>query len=321
MTVAVVGAGAFGTSLAIAIARAGRQVTLWGRDEQHVETMSRTRMNKARLDGVSFPKSLSVTHNLGDIGNFEIILLALPAQKIAQFLEPNKALFAHKSIVACCKGIDLKTQLGPTATISNICPTSQPAILTGPSFAIDIANGLPTAVTLACADEKVGREIQSALSTRNLRLYRTTDTTGAEIGGALKNVIAIACGAAMGMGLGESARAALMTRGFAEIVRFATAFGATPITLGGLSGLGDLSLTCSSEKSRNYAFGQSIGKGSEFDSSITVEGAKTAIAVSNIAKTQNIDMPITSSVAKVIIGELSLNDAMGVLLDRPLKEE
>ena len=193
--------------------------------------------------------------------------------------------------------------------------------MTGPSFAHDIAKGLPTALTLACADDKIGTALQTQLSTENLRLYRTTDTTGAELGGALKNVVAIACGAAMGAGLGESARAAVMTRGYAEMQRLAQDMGAKAQTLSGLSGFGDLTLTCTSEQSRNYSYGLALGQGKPFDPDITVEGAKTAIAVSNLAKNRNVEMPITEVIAAVLTEKTTIPKAMEALLSRPLKKE
>ena len=195
------------------------------------------------------------------------------------------------------------------------------AILTGPSFAADIARGLPTALTLAAADEGSAQRLQEQLTTPALRLYRTTDTIGAELGGALKNVVAIACGAAMGAGLGESARAALMTRGFAEMQRMAAYRGADPETLSGLSGFGDLALTCTSEGSRNYRLGLSLGAGEPFDSSTTVEGASTARAMAQVAEEAGIEMPITAAVAAVLDNRLDVPSAMRSLLTRPLKEE
>ena len=205
----------------------------------------------------------------------------------------------------------------PTAA----CPGATVAVLTGPSFAADIARGLPTALTLACADAAAGQRLQHALATPALRLYRTTDVTGAELGGALKNVIAIAAGAAIGAGLGDSARAAIVTRGFAEMARFAAARGADPDTLAGLSGLGDLILTATSAQSRNFRFGVALGQGAPFDPAITVEGAATARAVAGIAARGGIEMPISALVAGLAEGAIGVKQAMDQLLARPLKEE
>jgi glycerol-3-phosphate dehydrogenase (NAD(P)+) len=255
MSVSVIGAGAFGTALAVTLARQG-PVTLWARSEEHVADMMATRENRRRLPGVTFPDMLDVSAGLETAFGARTILLALPMQALAGFVAQHD--LAGKVAVACCKGIDLATGQGPAWVLRR---AHHVAVLTGPSFAADIARGLPTALTLACAQDDVGRTLQTQLSTPTLRLYRSTDVIGAELGGALKNVIAIGCGAVMGAGLGHSARAALMTRGFAEMQRVAVAFGAEPETMMGLSGLGDLTLTCTSDQSRNYRLGLALGAG------------------------------------------------------------
>lgn len=321
MSIAVLGAGAFGTALAISLAAEGRSVLLWARSGDHAEQMQKERRNTRRLLEAQFPDSLSVSADLGSIKGISTVLLAVPMQQLAGFLAGNAEALTGKSLVACCKGIDLGSGQGPCAVITSALPDTTCAILTGPSFAHDIAAGLPTALTLACADSDLGEALQSQLSTSNLRLYRSRDVAGAELGGALKNVIAIACGAAIGAGLGESARAALITRGFAEMQRMASAIGAEPETLAGLSGFGDLALTCASEGSRNFRFGLALGKGVPFDSTITVEGAATAQAALTRAETLNIDMPITQAVVAMINRTLTLKEAMDSLLARPLKEE
>ncbi len=321
MSISVLGAGAFGTALAISLARNGQPVTLWARDADHAKAMQTDRENSKRLSSHRFPESLTVTADIQTATQAETLLLATPMQQLARFATEHADLLANHPLVACCKGVDLQTGLGPVATLAKICPSATPAILTGPSFARDIARGLPTALTLACADDEIGASLQTQLSTENLRLYRTTDTTGAELGGALKNVIAIACGAAMGAGLGESARAAVMTRGYAEMQRLAQDMGAKAQTLSGLSGFGDLTLTCTSEQSRNYSYGLALGQGNPFDPSITVEGAKTAIAVSNLAKNRNVEMPITEVIAAVLTKKTTIQKAMEALLSRPLKKE
>ena len=317
MSVTVYGAGAFGTALAISLARE-HNVTLMGRD---LRDMVRTRQNTARLPGYPFPDPLRLAE--GDPGavDSETVLLSVPMQMLRGVIAPHANALAGRKLVACCKGVELTSGLGPVSVIREAVPEGIPAILTGPSFAADIARGLPTALTLACMDPVAGSEMQRQLTTRNLRLYRTKDVIGAELGGALKNVIAIACGAAMGAGLGESARAALMTRGFAEMQRLAAWRGAEPDTLAGLSGFGDLTLTCTSEQSRNYRLGQSIGCGTAFDASTTVEGAATARAVHDIAQDADLDMPITLTVAALLDEKLDVQSAMEKLLTRPLKEE
>ncbi|WP_166417806.1 NAD(P)H-dependent glycerol-3-phosphate dehydrogenase [Cochlodiniinecator piscidefendens] len=317
MSISIIGAGAFGTALAISLSRDGQPVTLWAR--KGAEAMQTSRKNGARLPGVPLPDSLTVTSDFATATRADTLLLAVPMQSLNSVLETNSDCFSHKTLVACCKGIDLKNLRGPTALISQTVPNATAAILTGPSFAADIARGLPTALTLACATDT--DELQQQLSTSNLRLYRTTDTTGAELGGALKNVVAIACGIAIGAGLGESARAAVMTRGYAEMQRLAAALGARSETLSGLSGFGDLALTCTSEQSRNYRFGVSLGQGKTFDAAVTVEGAATSKAVSNLAKTQNIDLPIATTIAALLDQNLTVEAAITALLSRPLKKE
>jgi glycerol-3-phosphate dehydrogenase (NAD(P)+) len=317
MSISVLGAGAFGTALAISLARE-TSVTLWARDAGTIQVR---RENTKRLPGCPFPDQLNVTDRLDFALKNDVLLLAIPMQSLAHFIEENSSALPGKQLVACCKGIDLARGLGPVQILKSVLPDTPAALLTGPSFAIDIAKGLPTALTLACADDAMGAALQKRLTTANLRLYRTTDTIGAELGGALKNVIAIACGAAIGAGLGESARAALMTRGFAEMQRLATLKGADPYTLAGLSGFGDLTLTCTSATSRNYRLGLALGEGSPFDPSITVEGAATAQAVAALAKRDSLDMPITNTVAALVSGGLDVNQAIAQLLSRPLKEE
>ncbi len=319
MTIGILGAGAFGTSLAISMALGKTPVTLWSRNADAALDMQKHRENSARLPGVPFPKLLNCTSELDDI-HTDIVLLAVPTQTLHSVLKSAPNL-AGKMLVACCKGIELSTGLSPTSVIAEVHPTAIPAILTGPSFAADIARGLPTALTLACADRATGEVLQQTLKAPNLRIYRTVDTIGAELGGALKNVIAIACGAAIGAGLGESARASVMTRGFAEMNRMALALGARPDTLAGLSGFGDLTLTCTSEQSRNYRFGQSLGREDDFDPLVTVEGAATARATLDRANALNIEMPITQAVVGLLDGKLKVREAMGQLLARPPKEE
>lgn len=317
MSIAVLGGGAFGTALAISLAQKG-PVTLWARD---LARMDVRRENQSRLPGCHFPDSLFVTDDLKPAAQAEILLVAVPMQKLRGFLTTSSGTLADKTIVACCKGIELETGLGPVSVIRQTLPDAGPAILTGPSFAGDIARGLPTALTLASANEARGKHLQQSLTTPNLRLYRTTDVIGAELGGALKNVIAIACGCAIGAGLGESARAALMTRGFAEMQRLAQHLKAQPDTLAGLSGFGDLTLTCTSTQSRNYRLGLSLGEGIAFDSATTVEGAATAEAVDVLACNIGLDLPITAAVAALLDNQLDVRSAMNALLNRPLKEE
>lgn len=314
--IAVLGAGAFGTALAVALSREGRDVVLWAREAQAFSAGE-----ARRLPGVALPAGLRTTTDLAQAAQAETVLLALPAQALARSLATEGTRLDGRALVACCKGIDLATGLGPGATIATVCPRATPAILTGPSFAADIARGLPTALTLACADPAAGESLQRLLSTSVLRLYRSEDVRGAELGGALKNVIALAAGIVIGAGLGASARAALMTRGQAEMVRLAVALGARAETLAGLSGFGDLVLTCTSDQSRNFRAGQAMGRGLAIDRSATVEGVATARAAARLAAQHGIDVPVTAMVAALIGGELPLDRAIAGLMSRPLKKE
>lgn len=311
MKIGIIGAGAFGAALAVALGRE-RPVVLWGRGLAGREI--------ARLPGVALPDQVQVTADLADLAGVDALLMTLPMQALAGFLQDHGAAVQGKALIACCKGVDLASGRGPVEILA-LPGAPAPAILTGPSFAADIARGLPTALTLACTDEALGERLQHALSTPVLRLYRSTDVIGAQLGGALKNVIAIAAGAVIGAGLGDSARAALMTRGYAEMQRFALARGAAAETLAGLSGFGDLVLTCTSDLSRNFRFGAALARGEKLDPSVTVEGVATARAVARLAKAEGVEMPITDVVAALADGRATLADAMQALLSRPLKQE
>lgn len=316
--IGVAGAGAFGTALAVALAKGGRPVRLWARDADQVRLMHETGRNDSALPGVELPGPVSVHAEIGDICGGDALLLTMPMQALGGALDAWPQIDGRQPLVACCKGVDLTTLRGPVAVIEARRPGAQVAILTGPSFAADIARGLPTALTLATQE---GAALQELLSTPTLRIYRTDDVIGAELGGALKNVVAIAAGTVIGAGLGDSARAALMTRGYAEMVRLAEALGARAETLSGLSGFGDLVLTCTSAQSRNFRFGCALGKGEAFDPRVTVEGVATARAVVKLAAGMGIDMPVTAMVNALALGKIALNDAIGQLMSRPLKQE
>jgi glycerol-3-phosphate dehydrogenase (NAD(P)+) len=317
--IGIAGAGAFGTALAVALARGGREARLWARDPAQVQAMRDTGRNEAVARGVDLPENVSVHAEIAEICGGKALLLAVPMQSLGALLDQWPRIGSDQPIVACCKGVDLETLFGPVGLILSRRPEAEAAILTGPSFAADIARGLPTALTLATTS--AGEALQEALSTPTLRLYRTDDLRGAELGGALKNVIAIAAGVVIGAGLGDSARAALMTRGYAEMVRLALALGARAETLAGLSGLGDLVLTCTSLQSRNFRYGCALGRGEGFDPKITVEGVATARAVVRLAGEKAIDMPVTAMVDALASGRIALNDAIGQLMSRPLKQE
>ena len=317
--IGVAGAGAFGTALAVALARGGHEVRLWARDPAQVQRLQDSRRNEAALPGVILPENVSVHAEIGEVCQGQTLLLAVPMQALGALLDHHPQIDGRQPLVACCKGIDLATLRGPVALIEGHRPGVTAAILTGPSFAADIAAGLPTALTLATATG--GADLQDLLSTANLRLYRTDDVRGAELGGGLKNVVAIAAGVVIGAGLGDSARAALMTRGYAEMVRLALALGARAETLAGLSGLGDLVLTCTSAQSRNFRFGLALGRGEGFDPLLTVEGVATASAVVRLAQTLQVEMPVAAMVDALASGRIALNDAIGHLMSRPLKQE
>ena len=317
MTLAVVGAGAFGTALAIALAREGQPVLLYCRDEQAAETMQASRMSGERLPGHALPDSLEVTWDIARSAGL-VTLLAVPMQSLADALHELPA--KTDQLVACCKGIDKATGLGPVETIESVRPTGEAAVLTGPSFAADIARGLPTALVLAARSDELAARLQADLTRHTLRLYRTTDVTGAELGGALKNVVALAAGITIGAGLGDSARASVIARGFSEMTRFAVSKGAIAETLNGLSGLGDLVLTCTSEKSRNFTAGIALGAGGDLPTE-TTEGLATSGPVSRAAKEMSLDLPLIQAVADVVAGDLDIDRAIATLLARPVGKE
>jgi glycerol-3-phosphate dehydrogenase (NAD(P)+) len=280
--------------------------------------MQAARRNAAHLPGCDFPPTLTATDGLDRAARAPILLLAVPTQALRGLLQALPAGLSNPMLVICCKGIERGTGHLPTRIVQDVRPDARSAVLTGPSFATELAAGLPTAVTLATQDPG-GEALQERLATPALRLYLSDDPVGAQLGGALKNVVAIAAGIADGAGLGESARAALITRGFAEITRHAEALGARPETLFGLSGLGDLVLTCTSGQSRNYRHGRAIGAGQPAAQGITVEGVTTAAALSEALP--DADLPVTHTVAAVVAGRLDVQGAVDLLMSRPLKRE
>jgi glycerol-3-phosphate dehydrogenase (NAD(P)+) len=317
--IGIAGAGAFGTALACAWAgsesEAGRDVILWGRDPVTMATADRTR-RLPRLPGIRLPDGIRLTADPADLAKAEPLILAVPMQTLAAALP---GLPRPRVAIAACKGIELTTLRGPTAILAEAWPGAAAGLLSGPSFAADIARGLPTALSLALRSDDAAT-IQALLATPRLRLYRTDDLTGVELGGALKNVTAIACGAAIGAGLGDSARAALMTRGMAETLRLAAALGARRETLMGLSGLGDLALTCASPASRNFALGHALGRGDP-PPDATTEGVATARAALDLAGRHDIDLPVAAATAGLVSGTLTVEDAIDALLTRDLREE
>src|SRR5919201_922159 len=316
--IAVVGAGAWGTALANVIARAGRAVLL--ADRAGAELLV-DRRESPRLPGVPVNKNVGIAAVGVEVGRYDAILLAVPSQHLraaARTIAPE--LRQGTPVIACAKGIEHGTHRFMTEVIAEAAPAALPAILSGPSFAADVARGQPAAVTLAAREEAVAAGLAHALGSPTLRPYHSTDVRGVEIGGAAKNVLAIAAGIVAGRKLGASADAALVTRGFAELFRFGRAFGARPETLTGLSGLGDVILTCSSAQSRNFSYGMAGGRGDPAPGALA-EGIFTAPALLEMAKEKGVDMPIASAVADILAGRASVDASVEALLTRPFRSE
>ena len=321
--IAVIGAGAWGTALALTCIRAGREVTLWEPDPGIAANLAGDRESPF-LPGVRIDDGIALAANLAEAARAPALLLVVPAQAVrtvAISLAPSLA--PGTPVIVCAKGIERGTQKFMTEVVAECAPNATPAILSGPSFAADVARGMPTAVTLAAGDDNLARELARAIGSASFRPYHSTDVRGVEIGGAAKNVLAIAAGIVTGLGLGASAQAALTTRGFTELVRFGRAYGAKPETMMGLSGLGDLLLTCSSPQSRNFTFGVNLGRGQkprEIHGGLA-EGVFTAPVLLAMARERAVDMPIASAVAALLAGTMSVNEAIESLLTRPLKAE
>lgn len=320
-SVAVIGAGAWGTALATVAARAGRAVTLYARNAEHAARIATARENP-RLPGVRLTQDIVVTSEMALAARADILLIAIPAQHLRGTVNTLALHLAKPTpLIACAKGIEHGTHKFMTDVIAEAAPSSQPAILSGPSFADDVARGLPTAVTLATKDEALASRMVQALGSPTFRPYHSTDVRGVEIGGAAKNVLAIAVGIAVGRKLGASAQAALTTRGFAELVRFGRVLGARSETLAGLSGLGDLLLSCSSPQSRNFALGLALGRGEQPPAGKLAEGEFTAPVLIELAASQNIEMPVSEAVASILSGRSTIDAAISGLLTRPFKAE
>jgi glycerol-3-phosphate dehydrogenase (NAD(P)+) len=317
---AVVGAGAWGVALANLAARAGRTVTLVARDRAAATTIAERR-ESPRLPGIAVDQRVKVSAVLD--ADASAVLLAVPAQAL-RAAATRITVAPATPVIACAKGIEQMTLRFMTEIIAETLPQAAPAILSGPSFALDVARGLPTAVTLAAADGALAQALAQAIGTPTFRVYHSTDVRGVEIGGAAKNVLAIAAGIVAGKKLGASAAAALTTRGFAELARFGEAFGARATTLMGLAGLGDLILTCSSAQSRNYSLGVALGQGIAPDAAAggkLAEGAFTAAALVALAQRKSVEMPIATAVAAVLARELTVDAAIEALLMRPFRAE
>lgn len=325
--ISVIGAGAWGTALAQTYAKAGHQVTLWVREESLAQTMIESNRNASYLPDIDLDPRLAMTTDITVAVQADVILNVVPAQYIRQNLKLLAPLLRDKQpVVICAKGIEIASHSLLSDVFAEECPKAKLAFLTGPNFAGEIASGLPSASTLACADAEVGGYLQEALTAKNLRLYLTSDIIGAQVAGAIKNVIAIACGIASGLGLGESARAALVTRGLAEMSRLTIALGGDRTTLMGQCGVGDMMLTCSSMKSRNFSCGVALAQGQTMDQIVAsrnsvTEGISTAKAAIYLMDQYKVDMPIVRNVYACLYEGLSVQDAVTAILNRPARME
>ncbi len=324
----VIGAGSWGTALASLCAQNGRETLLWSRNVQVADAVNETHENMVYLPGVSLPTSLKAVTDLAGMAGCEALLFVAPAQSARSILTLLADALNHVAIpvALCCKGVERGTLKLMNEVLEEVWPEAKGAVLSGPSFARDVAKGLPTAVTLACPDRELQGRWLASLQSASFRPYASSDIIGAELGGAVKNVLAIACGIVEGRGLGESAKAALMARGFVEFQRLGLAMGASPGTLAGLSGLGDLILTCSSRQSRNMSLGFEIGQGKRAQEILNQrnsvsEGAASAVAVIELAARQGVEMPICQGVADIVEKGAEVDVIINALMQRPLRSE
>lgn len=325
--IGVAGAGAWGTALALVAARAGRRVTLWARRPEQAAALQQSRVNGTYLPGIPLPDAIQVTADPADLAAAEALLLVSPAQhlratgdRLAASVGPDCPL------IICAKGIERESGKLMSDVLAEALPGRPHAVLSGPSFAVEVARDLPTALTLACKDEALGATLVAALGNPHFRPYLSRDLIGVQLGGAVKNVVAIACGLVAGRRLGDNARAALITRGLAEIVRLGRALGAEPATFMGLSGLGDLVLTCSATQSRNYAFGLALGEGQTLEAAVAasvgvIEGRSSAAAVRGLAEAKGLEMPITRAVDAIVNRGAEIDTTIEALLARPFRSE
>jgi glycerol-3-phosphate dehydrogenase (NAD(P)+) len=321
---AVVGGGAWGTALAQVAATGGRETLLWALEEDVVSAVNRIHENPVYLKGLRLEPSIRATSNFSDLAEADAWLVVTPAQHMRAVL--GRSPCPGMPLVLCSKGIEESSGKLLHDVAHEVCPTSPVAVLSGPTFAHEVAGGLPTAVTLACQDRELGEALRERINLQHFRTYYTDDVAGAEVGGAVKNVLAIACGVAEGRKLGQNARAALIARGFAEMTRFGMAMGGRRETLAGLSGLGDLVLTCSSTSSRNFSLGIAIGEGRKVDELMrdrrtVAEGAHTAPVLHRIALERDIDMPLVAAVADLLSGRIGIDELLGTMLSRPPRDE
>ncbi len=326
-SIGVIGAGAWGTALAQTACLAGRHVVLWAREAEVAAEINGQHTNAAFLPGVTLSSGVVATGDLARVAAQDAILMVAPAQHVrAVSAELAKHLRPRTPVVICAKGIEQATGKMMGTVLAEALPAATQAALSGPSFAAEVARGLPAALTLASEDEAMGKRLAEAIGYRNFRLYWSSDLIGVEMGGALKNVLAIAAGIVDGKGFGASAHAALVTRGFAEMRRFGAALGARPETLTGLSGLGDLLLTCGSQQSRNMSLGRALAQGQKLADVLgsrrsVAEGVFTAAAVTKVAKEKGVEMPIASAVHAIVEGRVEVDAAIETLLSRPFRAE
>ena len=323
MKLGVIGGGAWGTALAQVAAVGGDSVVLWAREAEVVDAINSVRENTSFLKGVPLSDHIVATGDLAALEACEALLVVTPAQHMRAVL--NNTPVGKRPLVLCAKGIEAGTQLLMSEVAAECCPEADIAVLSGPTFAHEVAKGLPTAITLACEDAAIGQQLAARIAKPHFRPYVSQDVIGAEIGGAVKNVLAIACGVVDGAGLGQNARASLIARGFAEMSRFGLARGAKAETLAGLSGLGDLVLTCSSTSSRNFSLGKGLGEGQSAasllaDRKTVAEGAHTAPVLQQAAKAAGVEMPIVDAVC-ALLNNVDVRDVVTSLLSRPLKGE
>lgn len=327
MRAGVLGGGAWGTALAQVAARAGLEPLLWAREAEAVEAINAHRENRLFLPGAPLDAAVRATGDLAALAGSELIFAAVPAQHLRGVLQQFAPHVGRQTpVVLCAKGIEQGTLKLMAEVLAETLPAARPAVLSGPSFAAEVARGLPTAITLACPDTDLGAELSAAIATPTFRPYYSPDMIGAEAGGAIKNVLAIACGVVEGRGLGRSAHAALVTRGFAELTRLAVALGGRAETVAGLCGLGDLVLTCSSLQSRNMSLGFALGRGESVEAALAgkssvAEGLASAPAVRDLAAKLGVETPISNEVAAILAGERTVDAAIAALLARPLRAE
>lgn len=326
-TIGVVGAGAWGTALAQAVTKSGRDALLWAHESETADEINSAHENRTFLPGIKLDPGLRATGDIAEVAGQDALLMVVPAQHMrAIAAQLAHALPAARPVIICSKGIEQASGELMSSVLAETLPQASLAVLSGPSFAAEVARGLPAALTLACEDEALGQSLAHAIGHATFRPYWSQDVLGAQIGGAIKNVLAIAAGIVVGKKLGANAHAGLTTRGFSEMVRFGTALGARAETLTGLSGLGDLILTCGSPQSRNMSLGIALGEGKTLDEVLGArrsvsEGVYTASAVAGIADSRSLDLPICSAVHGVVSGAVGVDQAIEALLARPIRAE